>query len=246
MTEPLFPYEIFAPPPIEQKLQLQGSSFYEVPPKNTYDSNAAQHSYEDKPSSADSTRWNWYKHGQRHRDNGQPAVLYKSYPHFFSFFKHDQLHRLDNLPAQNMGSYAKWYVRGSLHRTDGPCSLAFDPALAEEVIEKFALYGLDISKSELLEVNAVVEKLSCPTWVATLHVLEALTVNDMNSIIELNKNGLPFKWLAKAFNLENQINRLHKQRPTTEYKFIQFDKLLGFTNFQMVVDTEEHKTPELV
>jgi hypothetical protein len=238
MTKLLFPKEIFEPPIIE-KLKLQDSSFYEILTK-TFDEEGNFHSYDDKPATSNNISWDWHKNGKRHRDNGQPAILYKNNPEHFHFFENDQTHRLNNLPAHSMGDRVHWYVRGDLHRTNGPSILSFSTN-TREVSEGYALYGLLITKRQFVEVKSIAEQNSCPIWMATLQALKVLRINELNSIIELSNESLtplPFNWIARAFSLEKRLDNLYERQPFNSHGYETSHMLSGFARFQIVVNEE--------
>jgi hypothetical protein len=86
------------------------------------------HSFNDMPCKL----WNedeakeWYRHGMRHRDNDQPAIIYLYAKK--EWYQNGELHRDNDQPA---GIYLdvkkEWYQHGKLHRdNDQPASIYSD------------------------------------------------------------------------------------------------------------------------
>jgi hypothetical protein len=75
------------------------------------------HSFCDMPAVVffDGSQQEWYRHGQRHRDNDQPAIITADgYKAWYRYGKH---HRDNDQPAVIWGDGSKfWFQHGEIHR----------------------------------------------------------------------------------------------------------------------------------
>ena len=74
------------------------------------------HRLYDRPAVISSTDQHWFLYGKRHRDNDQPAIIWKDGTSFW--YKDGIQHRENDMPAVEFADGRKeWYLKGELIRS---------------------------------------------------------------------------------------------------------------------------------
>jgi hypothetical protein len=79
--------------------------------KETRDANGRLHSLDDKPAKVTDGTYEWFKNGQRHRDNNKPAIIYPSGAK--SWYKDNLVHRDDGPAFTYSNGDEAWYMNGN-------------------------------------------------------------------------------------------------------------------------------------